>query len=220
MKTKFLLLAAFALSCSFFTSCGGDDDKGSKTNVDGPTKNEEGKIIYQKVDIPIDNSFKPNSSYLQKEWTGEYTGWDNVQKKNTTIRRKLTLKPNGTYTNIIAGKLIDSGKDEFFKFESEGGKYSYNQSTGYVTYTCEYDSVLKYDDQTYNVYTQKKYYSKSEATYTEKAEFSESYEGKRVWITKDTYLQSLTAEIMDLAFSMSEYAGEQQDQNKQAPNNK
>ena len=39
--------------------------------------------------------------------------------------------------------------------------------------------------------------------------------GKRVWITKDTYLQSLTAEVLDLIFSMSVYDPSQNtDQNK------
>lgn len=214
MKIKYLLMAAFVLPCALFTACGGDDDdEPQKTDVNKPTQEE--KITKQRVDIPVDNNFIPDASYIQKEWSGEYQGWDAVQKKNTTIRRKLTLNPNGTYKNIIAGKLIESGKNLFYKFESEGGKYTYNQSTGTVNYTCEYDSVLNYSDQSYTRYSKKHYYSEEKANYSEKAEFSEMQAGKRVWITKDTYLQSLTAEVLDLIFSMSVYDPSQNtDQNK------
>ena len=198
------------------TACGDDDSSDNKKPVDpdsGPT--EENKKTIVKVDIPVDNNFKADASYIQKEWSGEYEGWDAVQKKNTTIRRKLTLNPNGTYTNIIAGKLIETDKTQFFKFEAEGGTYTYNASTGLVTYKVDYDSILTYKNQSYTKYAKKHYYAKEEANYSEKAEFSEMREGKRVWITKDTYLQSLTAEVLDLAFSMSEYAGDnQKDQNK------
>ena len=204
-------MAAFVLPCALFTACSSDDEP--KENVDNPPQEE--KITKQKVDIPVDKNFTPDASYLQKEWSGEYQGWDDVQKKNTTIRRKLTLNPNGTYSNIIAGKLIASGKDQFFKFESEGGKYTYNQSTGTVNYTCEYDSILNYRDQSYTRYSKKHYHSDEKANYTEKAEFSEIQQGKRVWITKDTYLQSLTAEVLDLVFSMSIFDPSQnKDQNK------
>lgn len=201
-------MAAFVLPCAMFTACDDDDEPLKK-----PT--EETKIIKSDYDGKVDTDFQPDASYLQKEWSGEYQGWDAVQKKNTTIRRKLTLNPNGTYTNIIAGKLIESGKDQFFKFESEGGKYTYNQSTGTVNYTCEYDSILNYRDQSYTRYSKKHYYSDEKANYTEKAEFSEMQQGKRVWITKDTYLQSLTAEVLDLVFSMSIFDPSQnKDQNK------
>lgn len=164
----------------------------------------------------IDNSYNPTQSSLQKEWSGEYTGWDAVQNANTTIRRKLVLMPNGNYTNVIAGKLIASGKEEFFKFESEAGTYTYNQATRTVTYTCRYDSVLNYREQDYTVYNKKHYYAEEKASYTEKADFTAATNGKRMWITLDTYLQSLTAEKLDIAFSMSEYAGDnKQDQNKE-----
>ena len=211
MKIKYLLMAAFVLPCAMFTACGDDDDE--KEPIDGPS--QETKIIKSDFDGKIDDSFVPSMSDIQKTWAGEYQGWDAVQKKNTTIRRQLTLNPNGTYTNIIAGKLIESGKNDFFKFESEGGRYTYNQSDGTVSYTCEYDSVLNYRDQSYTRYSKKHYYDHESANYTEKTDFSEMKEGKRVWITKDMYLQSLTAEVLDLIFAMSEFNGDNQhDQNK------
>ena len=213
MKFKYFLMAALVLPCAMFTSCGSSDDDDDKTPIDGPI--QDTKIVKQQVNITSDESFKPDASYIQKVWAGEYQGWDAVQNKNTTIRRQLVLNPNGTYINIIAGKLIDSGKNDFFKFESEGGKYTYNQSTRTLTYTCEYDSVLNYRDQSYTKYSKKHYYDHENANYTEKADFSEMNEGKRVWITKDMYLQSLTAEVLDLVFSMSEFdPNQRKDQNK------
>ena len=203
-------MAAMVLPCAMFTACGDDDDP--KTNVDEPEV--QNKIINSKVDIPVDESFIPTQAYIQGVWAGEYQGWDDVQKQNTTIRRKLTLNANGTYTNSIAGQLVASGKD-FYPFEAEGGTYTLNQSTGVITYTCEYDSVLNYREQSYTRYTSKHYYSKQEKTYTENAKFSESQSGQRVWITKDMYLQSLTAETLDLVFSMSKFDGDKtNDQNK------
>ena len=139
-----------------------------------------------------------------------------MQEANTTIRRKLVLSPNGNYTNVISGQLKKEGNNKFFKFESEAGTWTYNQSSRTVTYTCRYDSVLNYRDQTYTVYDKKHYYDHQDATYTEKADFSSNDKGKRLWITVDTYLQSLTAQKLDIAFSMSEYAGEKEsDQNKE-----
>ena len=229
MKTKYLLMAAYALSCMMFTACGDDDDSklpidqckycdcGHKEGECPETCDCRKKITIAKVDIPVDNSFVPNQSYIQGEWAGEYKGWDAQQKYNTTIRRRLTLNPNGTYTNKIAGQLINSGKEGFYPFESEGGKYTYNQSTGIITYTCEYDSVLVYDNQSYKRYAYKHEFEDdpTHIEYTEQVKFSVSQKGQRVWITKDTYLQSLTAEILDLVFSMSKYDGEKTgDENK------
>ena len=225
MKIKFLLMAAFVLPCAMFTACGGDDDGGRKDvekcsdcdcgHAKGtcPSTCACNQIIDPRS--AIDNSYTPTQSTLQKEWAGQYVGWDAIQEANTTIRRKLVLNPNGTYTNLISGQLKKEGNDRFYKFESEAGTYTYNQSTRTITYTCRFDSVLNYRDQSYTVYSKKHYYSEEKATYTEKADFSSPKDGIRLWITIDTYLQSLTAQKLDIAFSMSEYAGENQtDQNK------
>lgn len=202
--------AMFLFSALFIGVACGDDDEDEKTEY---KPGKENKITKTKLDIKADASFTPDESYIQKTWGGEYQGWDAVQEKNTTIRRQLTLKANGTYTNVIAGKLIDTDKTKFFKFESEAGDYKY--SAGTITYTPKVDSVLNYREQTYNVYKAKHFKNSEKSSYTEKAEFSEMKEGKRVWITKDTYLQSLTDEVLELVFSMSEYAGEKNgDQNK------
>ena len=222
MKFKYLLMAAMVLPCAMFTAC---DDGGGGNDIENPKcslcdcGHDEGTCPSTcKCQTPIgqiDNSYNPTQASLQKAWAGEYTGWDAVQEANTTIRRKLVLNPNGNYTNVISGQLKKEGNNQFFKFESEAGTYTYNQSTRTITYTCRYDSVLNYRDQSYTVYNKKHYYSTEKSTYTEQADFTASTNGKRLWITLDTYLQSLTAEKLDIAFSMSEYAGDnQQDQNK------
>lgn len=206
MKLKYLLIATMAIPCAIFMACGDDDEEPQKTNIETPP---DGAIL-ENTDIleTVDPEYKPTANYLQKNWHGEYIGWDAKQAEdgnnngNTTICRELTLNANGTYTNIIAGKLISTGKEGFFKFESEGGTYSYNPSTGYVTYTVEYDSLLNYRSQTYDVYRKKKYYSKEEKSYTEKADFSISANGTRRWVTRDMYLQSLTDKTINIAFAM------------------
>lgn len=195
------------------TACPSDDDD-PKPNVEEPTSGNQNKDVDPRSAIDI--SYNPTQSSLEKEWAGQYIGWDAVQEANTTIRRKLVLSPNGNYTNVISGQLKKEGNNKFFKFESEAGTWTYNQSSRTVTYTCRYDSVLNYRDQTYTVYDKKHYYDHQDATYTEKADFSSNDKGKRLWITVDTYLQSLTAQKLDIAFSMSEYAGEKEsDQNKE-----
>lgn len=213
-------MAAFVLPCAMFTACGDDEKACQECDCNHKEGMCPSTCLCQNGGggdprSQIDNSYNPTQATLQKEWAGEYTGWDAVQEANTTIRRKLVLNPNGNYTNVISGQLIKEGKNQFFKFESEAGTYTYNQSTRTITYTCRYDSVLTYSNQSYEVYNKKHYYDNEKATYTEQADFTASNNGKRLWITLDTYLQSLTAEKLDIAFSMSEYAGENQpDQNK------
>lgn len=195
-----------ALMCMPFlmsSECGSDKEE-SLIDSDKVYNPDASGAILSNTDIlvTIDSDFKPSESYIKKTWRGEYEGWDENQKKNTTISRELKLNPNGTYTNVIAGKMVDSDKNKFFKFESEGGTYTYNPSTGVVRYTVEYDSVLDYKTQNYDVYDQKKYYSKKEKSYTEKADFSDSNFGVRRWVTMDMYLQSLTNKTINIAFSM------------------
>ena len=216
-------MASFVMPCLFFASCGSDDNTGDgKQDVEKCKKcacgHDEGKCDNTcqcgiTIVDAIDKSFSPSLSYLQKSWSGEYEGWDAVQEANTTIRRMLVLYPNGNYTNVIAGKLVKSGKDSFFKFESEAGTYTYDSSNRTVRYTCRYDSVLNYQDQSYTVYQKKHYYDHQEASYTEKADFSALLSNnKRRWITQDTYLQSLTDRELNIGFVMEEFNGDQQGQ--------
>lgn len=200
MKLKYLLMAAFVLPCAFLSSCGGDDDEEIKKNVE---REEEPKMNDLEVESTIDASYSASLSEIQQSWAGEYEGWDSNQKKNTKIRRLLVLEPNNQYVNIIQGVLIESGKSDYVDFEHERGSYSYNTRTNTITYTVSSDSVLDYSKQKMDGYRGKKYYDRTEGNYTEKVQFSTIKDGKRKWITRDTYLQSLTDKSINIAFAMS-----------------
>lgn len=200
MKLKYLLMAAFVLPCAFLSSCGGDDDEESKKNVE---REEEPKMNDLEVESTIDASYSASLSEIQQSWAGEYEGWDSNQKKNTKIRRLLVLEPNNQYVNIIQGVLIESGKSDYVDFEHERGSYSYNTRTNTITYTVSSDSVLDYSKQKMDGYRGKKYYDRTEGNYTEKVQFSTIKDGKRKWVTRDTYLQSLTDKSINIAFAMS-----------------
>lgn len=205
IKKLFLIGACFVPTFVVLSCSSSDDDTSEPTPVEGEKEEYDPLKSNDSTAFNVDKTFKPSTSYIQKRWAGEYTGWDAVQKKNTKIVRMLTLNA-GTYTNVIQGELVNSGKS-MYKFESESGTYTYNASTGVITYRVDVDSVIVYDKQDFNVYKEKHYYDHTKPTYTENARFSVLTNGKRNWITKDTYLQSLTAEKIDITFDMVEDTG-------------
>ncbi len=139
--------------------------------------------------LSIDQSFRATLSYLHGEWAAEYEGWDNVQKRSVTIRRKLQLAEDGTYQNLIGGHLPNmKDEQEFVLLESEGGTYTYLPSSRTITYTCKYDSVLQFETQKLVCYGRKHYWDHEEDTYTEKVQFTEKRNGKREWVTYDPFL--------------------------------
>ena len=157
--------------------------------------------------MSVDFNYVATLAEIQKTWAGEYEGWDDVQQKNTKIRRLLTLYPNYTYTNVIQGVLIESGKSDYVDFEHEKGLYSYNSRTKTITYTVVSDSVLDYGKQKFDGYSGKKYYDHIDARYTEEVVFSVEHDRMRSWITKDSYLQSLTTGTT-IVYHMDIYSGE------------
>lgn len=198
---KILLSASLAVVCSLFIACGSgdDDDDSGKTEVGTP---ETPTTTDLSIEETIDQSYSATLSEIQKSWAGQYEGWDDVQERNTKIKRLLTLNSNNTYVNVIQGVIIDSGKSDFVDFEHERGRYSYNARTNTITYTVESDSVLDYRNQKMDGYSGKKYYNHTEGNYTEKVQFSTLTNGTRKWITRDTYLQSLTDKSINIAFAM------------------
>jgi len=199
MKIKYLLMAAMVLPCAMFTACGGGDDDDPKTPVDQPTTPKTEDLTIEQT---IDQNYSATLSEIQKSWAGEYEGWDENQQKNTKIRRLLVLEPNNQYVNVVQGVLIESGKTDYVDFEHERGTYSYNTRTNTITYTVSSDSVLDYRNQKMDGYKGKKYYDRTEGNYTEKVQFSTINNGNRKWITRDTYLQSLTDKSIKIAFAM------------------
>ena len=197
MKVKYLLMAAMVLPCAMFTACG--DDDGGEEDIDNPVKPVTDNVDAEKY---IDSSYSPTVEEIQKSWTGEYEGWDEHQAKNTKIKRLLTLNANKSYTNIIQGVLVGSGKDEYVDFEHEQGTYVYNQRTQTITYTVSTDSVLDYGQQKFDGYNGKKYYDHTDGNYSEKVSFSYEENKQRSWISHDMYLQSLTDKTINIAFAM------------------
>ncbi len=186
--------AMFLLSALFVGVACGDDTPSGGDVVDPPTTpiNE------------IDASFKQSLEQMCTTWLGEYDGWDAVQETNTHIKRELTLNENLTYTNKIQGELKGSGKQgsDYAYFEKESGTFSYNANTGTITFSVKADSVIDYKTQQYTPYTKKHFYDHEDATYTEDAKFTKVTNGQRKWVTKDTYLQSLTDKKLDISFTM------------------
>lgn len=188
-------MAAFLLPCVMFTACG--EGGGDEGNIEEPP-------ITNEVDAEkyTDTSYAPKLSDIQKTWTGEYKGYDTNQESNTNIKRLLSLYANKTYTNIIQGVLVKSGKSEYVNFELERGTYVYNERQKTITYTVQSDSILDYGTQKFDVYHGKKYYDHTEGNYSEKVAFSTPVDNQRSWITHDTYLQSLTDKTINIAFAM------------------
>lgn len=201
-----LLMGGMSVSCS------GSSD-GEDGSVEEPTVKPSTGI---EATFKVDTKFKASASYIQNTWAGEYEGYDAAQEKNTKIKRKLVLYPNKNYMNTIEGILATSGKNEYTAFEKEEGTYSYDASTGIVTYTVRYDSLIDYRTQHYIGYKKKHYYSadgmnaSDKAIYTEKAMFTTIGDDgtNRKWVTEDTYLQQLTDKELDLYFTMDVFKEE------------
>lgn len=191
-------MAAFLLPCVMFTACG-DDGGGGEEDIEEPVKPVTNNVDAEKY---IDDTYTPSLSDIQKEWAGEYEGYDTNQESNTKIRRMLNLYSNNTYTNIVQGVLVKSGKSEYVNFELERGTYVYNERRKTITYTVQSDSILDYGTQKFDVYKGKKYYDHTDGNYSEKVDFSTMSNNQRSWITHDTYLQSLTNKTINIAFAM------------------
>lgn len=210
MKKYLYVMMTFALVtlvCFSLTACGGDGEI-DQVPIDDP----ESQPITNNVDAEqyIDASHSPALSEIQKSWVGEYEGYDSNQKKNTKIKRLLILQPNNSYVNIVQGVLIESGKSEYVDFEREQGTYSYNERTKTITYTVKSDSILDYGTQKFDGYKGKKYYDHTDGNYTEKVSFSYLKDNQRSWITRDTYLQSLTDRTINIAFAMVQQADKEE----------
>lgn len=95
-------------------------------------------------------------------------------------------------------------------FEIETGTYSYNTRTHIITYSVTSDEVLDYGKQQFDKYNGKKFYDHTDGSYTEKVQFSALKDGQRAWITKDTYLQSLTDRTINIAFAMVQKADKEE----------
>ncbi len=121
MKTKFYYWYNYLLSSLLWVLGFGmmgcterGDEYGPEPVMYGPAPPEPVIVVDSLV---VDSNYVASLAEIQNVWAGEYEGWDDNQQKVTKIRRQLTLLPNATYTNIIQGVLIESGKTDYVDFE-------------------------------------------------------------------------------------------------------
>ena len=190
----FIALFAVLLSSTLFTSC--------------LSKEDEPKTIDNPDNIEIDTDYKASLTEMQGSWQGEYSGYDANQKANTNIRRKLTLKSNGTYENRIQGILVkQKDKNEYTTFEVETGTFQYNGKDK-ITFYVKGDSLINYKTETLEYFTKKHAYSGSDdnskdvSVYSEGVRF-QTKDSKHYWVTKDVYLSNLKGEDLELYFLMN-----------------
>lgn len=187
MKKLFYLLSLLMVSTTVCTSCIKDEDEEEIKLVD-PAKDE---------DLVIDESYHATLSFLQKTWTGTYSGYDENQKANTNIQRKLELRSDGTYINTIEGILVSKSDDksDYTFFEKEKGTYKYN-GTNSITYNVTEDSLINYQTEKLEYFSKKHSRaggsdtSNDLSTYTEEVQFNNKA-GEYRWVTKDVYLSNI-----------------------------
>ena len=130
----------------------------------------------------------PARSELIGKWqSNEYQGWEPRLEQNVVIARELNLSDDGTYTNRYRGHLTQA-KDgselsttEFGNWEEERGTWTYNESTGEISYVPNFDERVNYETTKMESYE----YS----NYKEKCLIKTSGTYNWMLITLDTYLK-------------------------------
>lgn len=169
---KLLSLMAIFMCISLCAGCIGEDDVDEIAS--GIEDDGAGRI--------------PSQSELIGTWqSNNYQGWEPRLEQDVVIARGLTLNSDGTYENKYRGHLTQA-KDgsslsttEFGEWEIETGTWSYNSSTGEITYYPNSDERVNYETMVMETY--------SLDTYKEKSLIKESGTYKGGWITLDAYLK-------------------------------
>lgn len=87
-----------------------------------------------------DPSFVPSLDFMQKTWSGEYDGLEPNSGMILSLRRKLVLNTNLTYTNEVRGHVKNQSEEVLLRHET--GTYLYDENNHVVTYSIEVDSTL------------------------------------------------------------------------------
>lgn len=159
--------------------------------------------------FPIDESFVPDLTFLQREWNAEYFGIDPMSKKRFYIQRKLKLYPDMSFENEVrGGVVVDDVCLDTLVIKSERGSYSYDKPQQKIDYCLEYDSVLtlnKYVSVEHVVeYTCNDYLSTGNTqTYSEATSFMAEENGNRPWVLQDTKMGSDVAQGMPAVYIMN-----------------
>lgn len=170
---KYYLLSALMLMFAFcMTGCIKDDEEPETST--GIEDDGTGRI--------------PDKSELIGIWqSNNYQGWEPRLEQDVVIARGLTLNSDGTYQNKYRGHLTQA-KDgsslsttEFGEWEIEIGTWSYNSSTGEITYRPSSDERVNYETMVMEKYELD--------SYNEKCLIKESGKYSGGWITLDTYLK-------------------------------
>lgn len=145
--------------------------------------------------FPIDRSFTPELSFLQKQWTGEYNGVDPMSQARLSISRILCLYEDMTFTNVSSGVIAsNNGVSDVMILKYERGTYIYDPTTKGITYELEADSALDMSAYLINneiVYKVNSYTdSSTENTYLEPVQFTFPNGGDRKWVVQDSKLGS------------------------------
>lgn len=171
---KLCLFSALMLMCAFcMTGCIGNDDEESEAST-GIEDDGTGRI--------------PDKSEIIGTWqSSDYRGWEPRLEQDVVISRGLTLNSDGTYENKYRGHLTQA-KDgsslsttKFDEFEIETGSWSYNSSTGEITYNPNSDERVNYETMVMEAYELD--------PYKEKCLIKESGTYSGGWITQDLYLK-------------------------------
>lgn len=144
---------------------------------------------------PIDRTFVPDLSFLQKHWSAEYNGVDPMSQARITTKRNLCLYDDLTFTNLSYGVIrTRNGISEEMLLRSEKGSYSYDSTTKEISYVLEADTALNMEVYLKNgnvKYIINQYTDTSlNNQYTEQAQFTYLIDGDRQWVIQDSKLGS------------------------------
>lgn len=170
---KVISFMALLFCATLFVGCIGDDDGNNGVST-GIEDDGSGRT--------------PSRSELIATWQSDnYQGWEPRLEQDVVIARGLTLNSDGTYENKYRGHLTQA-KDgsslsttEFGEWEIETGTWTYNSTSGVITYHPESDKRVNYETMEMETY--------SLDTYEEKCLIKESGKYEGGWITLDTYLK-------------------------------
>lgn len=142
--------------------------------------------------VAIDSLFKASVEYLQKEWMGQYTGFDARQQTTSAIRRMVSFLPDGSYDSHVQGIVnIEDTITTYKEFEHEHGTYAFDVDKQIMTYTIEYDSLIDFSsDVLVNNPGKLRPGVGLIREYSEQIWFSAEKEGKRDWVREDENLVS------------------------------
>lgn len=189
----FILLPASNSSCIKYA----DDDELTPPSDTIPSTTDTTTVI-------VDSLFQADVSYIMGEWMAQYSGFDPMQMKTSSIRRLVAFLPDGSYDSHVQGIVdIEDTVTVYKEFEHEHGTYSFDASRQLMKYTVEYDSLLNFGSDQLE-------YSPGKMRpgigiikeYDERLWFSQEKEGKRDWVRKDDNLVSADDHTENIIYVM------------------